>query len=270
MAAEHRRRRACAHTFAARASTRWPKRRARADAHAAVAFDVCHPGLALRAVLLVQAVVFIGALVAAEPGDGVVAAAGGRRASPASTGALLWLVVVCALGPVMRRLRTAARASTALALGAGAALLGCLPLWALELIAAPQPAQGLGVALAGAGLAALLWAWLDLRARIWAPVDARVRLAELQSRIRPHFLFNALNTALALVRVDPAQRRAGAGGPGAALSRGARRCRHRRVAGRRDRAGARLPGHRAGALRPPLAGALGDRRRGAGARACRR
>jgi two-component system sensor histidine kinase AlgZ len=34
-------------------------------------------------------------------------------------------------------------------------------------------------------------------------VDARVRLAELQSRIRPHFLFNALNTALALVRVDP-------------------------------------------------------------------
>jgi two-component system sensor histidine kinase AlgZ len=36
-------------------------------------------------------------------------------------------------------------------------------------------------------------------------VDARVRLAELQSRIRPHFLFNALNTALALVRVDPAR-----------------------------------------------------------------
>jgi two-component system sensor histidine kinase AlgZ len=36
-------------------------------------------------------------------------------------------------------------------------------------------------------------------------VDASVRLAELQSRIRPHFLFNALNTALALVRVDPAR-----------------------------------------------------------------
>jgi hypothetical protein len=29
------------------------------------------------------------------------------------------------------------------------------------------------------------------------------RLAELQSRIRPHFLCNAFNTALALVRVDP-------------------------------------------------------------------
>ena len=31
------------------------------------------------------------------------------------------------------------------------------------------------------------------------------RLAELQSRIRPHFLFNALNSAIALVRVDPAK-----------------------------------------------------------------
>ncbi|MDE2565306.1 MAG: histidine kinase, partial [Burkholderiales bacterium] len=59
------------------------------------------------------------------------------------------------------------------------------------------------VALAGAAFAALLWAWLELRARIWHPANASARLAELQSRIRPHFLFNALNTALALVRVDP-------------------------------------------------------------------
>jgi two-component system sensor histidine kinase AlgZ len=35
------------------------------------------------------------------------------------------------------------------------------------------------------------------------PVEAGARLAELQSRIRPHFLFNALNTALALVQIDP-------------------------------------------------------------------
>jgi two-component system sensor histidine kinase AlgZ len=57
--------------------------------------------------------------------------------------------------------------------------------------------------MAGAALAGAAWVWLDLRARLWRPVDASVRLAELQSRIRPHFLFNALNTALALVRVDP-------------------------------------------------------------------
>jgi two-component system sensor histidine kinase AlgZ len=37
------------------------------------------------------------------------------------------------------------------------------------------------------------------------PSDARARLAELQSRIRPHFLFNTLNTAVSLVRTDPAR-----------------------------------------------------------------
>jgi LytS/YehU family sensor histidine kinase len=31
------------------------------------------------------------------------------------------------------------------------------------------------------------------------------RLAELQSRIRPHFLFNTLNSAIALVRAEPAR-----------------------------------------------------------------
>jgi two-component system sensor histidine kinase AlgZ len=30
-------------------------------------------------------------------------------------------------------------------------------------------------------------------------------LAELQARIRPHFLFNTLNSAIALVRAEPAQ-----------------------------------------------------------------
>ena len=59
--------------------------------------------------------------------------------------------------------------------------------------------------LCGVALAGMLWAWLDLRSRIWHPANASARLAELQSRIRPHFLFNALNTALALVRADPAR-----------------------------------------------------------------
>ena len=189
-------------TFAASRFDPLAEERARADAHAALAFDVCHPGLALRAVLLVEGVMLIGALVA-SPEQGVwwrlpaVAGFSGLAAT------LLWLVVVCALGPGLRRLRTAARAAAALALGAGSGLLGSLPMWWLELVPRPGLTQGLGVALAGAGMASLLWVWLDLRARIWQPVDARVRLAELQSRIRPHFLFNALNTALALVRVDP-------------------------------------------------------------------
>jgi two-component system sensor histidine kinase AlgZ len=37
------------------------------------------------------------------------------------------------------------------------------------------------------------------------PADSAARLAQLQARIAPHFLFNTLNTAIALVRQDPAR-----------------------------------------------------------------
>jgi two-component system sensor histidine kinase AlgZ len=42
-----------------------------------------------------------------------------------------------------------------------------------------------------------------MRALARLPADTTAKLAELQSRIRPHFLFNTLNTALSLVRLDP-------------------------------------------------------------------
>ena len=187
-------------TFAASRFDPLAEERARADAHAAAALDVCHPGLALRAVLGVQAVLVIGTLVAA---DGPWWRSVGAVAFAGLAATLLWLVVVCALRLPLRRLAPGPRAMAGLALGSAAAWTAAAPLWWLDLAPWPGVARGLGLALAGAGLAGLLWAWLDLRARIWAPVDARVRLAELQSRIRPHFLFNALNTALALVRVDP-------------------------------------------------------------------
>ncbi len=37
------------------------------------------------------------------------------------------------------------------------------------------------------------------------PADTAARLVDLQARIAPHFLFNTLNTAIALVRQDPAR-----------------------------------------------------------------
>ncbi len=80
--------------------------------------------------------------------------------------------------------------------------------WGLGLVVdAPAFAAGRwpAPALAGASLAALLVGWLRLRATAQAPADTSARLAELQARIRPHFLFNTLNTAIALARVDPAR-----------------------------------------------------------------
>jgi two-component system sensor histidine kinase AlgZ len=178
--------------------------KARDSQRATVALDVCNAMLALRVVLGVQVVLAIGVLVAAGGlGDWVARQSSAMYVGIAGT--LLWLVTVCALKSALVRRDAAARLGSLLALGAGSALIAWWPLWWMGLADARQGLHLLGVALAGAALAGAAWAWLDLRARLWQPVDASVRLAELQSRIRPHFLFNALNTALALVRVDPAR-----------------------------------------------------------------
>ncbi len=178
--------------------------RARIQTQAAAAFDVCHPALALRAVLLVQGVL---ALVALGGADNL-ADWGARLAALAFgglAGTLLWLVAVCGARRPLRQLGAAPRAAVVLAVGAFAALLAWAPLWWAGLAPLAGGLRVAAVLLAGAGFAALLWAWLDMRSRIWHPANASARLAELQSRIQPHFLFNALNTALALVRVDPAR-----------------------------------------------------------------
>jgi len=177
---------------------------ARQREQAAAAFDVCHPALALRAVLGVQGVLALVALAGASSvlhwGERTAALAFGGV-----VGTVLWLVVVCALGRPLRRIGPGARAAVVLAVGAVAALAGWWPLTLVDLAPPPEPLRAAAVALAGLGFAAVLWSWLDVRARLWQPAHASARLAELQSRIRPHFLFNALNTAIALVRVDPAK-----------------------------------------------------------------
>jgi two-component system sensor histidine kinase AlgZ len=167
------------------------------------AFDVCHPALALRAVLLVQLVLALVAMAGAADGAPWLE----RQAMLTFGGAggtLLWLVAVCALGRLTPRWPMPSRTVAALALGAlaGWAMLALLA-WSAVVVPGVWPVAVTG--LGGACLAGLLWSWLALRARIWQPANASARLAELQSRIRPHFLFNALNTAIALVRVDPAR-----------------------------------------------------------------
>jgi two-component system sensor histidine kinase AlgZ len=52
-------------------------------------------------------------------------------------------------------------------------------------------------------LAASVLYWAKLRERAYSPALAEAQLQALQSRIRPHFLFNSLNAALGLIRKDP-------------------------------------------------------------------
>jgi len=73
---------------------------------------------------------------------------------------------------------------------------------ALSSLLQSRPAM-LRSALFGAALAALLLGYFRLLVKAYSPALAEARLQALQSRIRPHFLFNSINAVLALVRRDP-------------------------------------------------------------------
>jgi two-component system sensor histidine kinase AlgZ len=164
-------------------------------------FDACHVGVVLRAVLFVETVMSVGAMFGA---GGVmdwllrVAVLSGA-ALPAT---LLWLIVACSLKTLLARLMPWAQQLAGMALGAVAGLYGC---GLLALVGFASSVPWVASSFAGALLAAALVAALVLRAKGRMPADATARLAELQARIRPHFLFNTLNSAVALVREDPAR-----------------------------------------------------------------
>jgi len=49
----------------------------------------------------------------------------------------------------------------------------------------------------------ILLVYFNLRGRALSPAITEARLQALQARIRPHFLFNAINAVLSLIRSDP-------------------------------------------------------------------
>ncbi|WP_153145275.1 sensor histidine kinase [Dechloromonas sp. H13] len=59
--------------------------------------------------------------------------------------------------------------------------------------------------LLAAAAAVLLLSYFELRARAFSPAQTEARLAALNARIRPHFLFNSLNAVLSLIRARPQQ-----------------------------------------------------------------
>ncbi len=178
-----------------------PAQPAAAPAGEASLFDVCHVGVVLRGLLFVHVVV---ALAVTFQATGVqswllLLAAGSAGALP---GVLLWLLLTCALKKPLGALTEPLQWLAMLGMGALSGAAGFV------LASLPTP-EGIGApgmiapALVGAALAAVMFQWLRMREQAQLPVQTAARLAELQSRIRPHFLFNTLNTALTLVRLDP-------------------------------------------------------------------
>jgi two-component system sensor histidine kinase AlgZ len=110
-------------------------------------------------------------------------------------------------------------ASVAVLYAAGPALArpsyaaGCATVCVIELALAAAM-HGVEVALGGGeawlrvlgftfAITAVMLAYFRLFVRAWSPALLEARLQALQSRIRPHFLFNSLNAVLSLIRQDP-------------------------------------------------------------------
>jgi two-component system sensor histidine kinase AlgZ len=162
-------------------------------------FDVCQPGVVLRVVLFIEAVIAVAAVFrAATWMDWLQAVA--IASGAALPAAAVWLVLTCAGERLLARLPSAGQQAVCIALGACAGLLACLLLSLVGMAGSPPWTASI---LSGALLAGVVVTVLVLRHKGRMPAETAARLAELQARIRPHFLFNSLNSAIALVREDP-------------------------------------------------------------------
>ncbi len=164
---------------------------------------LCEPGTVLRALLSVQVIVMAGAAF----GSGSLSVWLGRAVVGAAVSVpatLAWLVVCCGGMRLLAAMPAAARLACAAAVAAATAWAACLPLRMMGLDAGDSTNVAAVVG-AGALLGAVVYHWLELRVRATLPAATEAGLMELQSRVQPHFLFNTLNTAIALVRVDPSR-----------------------------------------------------------------
>jgi two-component system sensor histidine kinase AlgZ len=161
--------------------------------------DGCNLGTLLRVCIGVNVALLIGTL-AAQAETGQFNAAFLSSAAIVEPVTLLTLLTWCGLRRFLPPLR--ARGQRVLAWAVPAVIASGV----LRLLMGPgESASGLIwagslVALAG-GIA--VQHYLELRARAFSPAVAEAKLQALQSRIRPHFLFNSLNAVLAVVQSDP-------------------------------------------------------------------
>ncbi|MDB5752239.1 MAG: putative histidine kinase, classic [Ramlibacter sp.] len=165
----------------------------------ALVFDACQLGVVIRAVLFVEAVMAVGAMFGATGFFGWLERLA-MLSGAALPGTLGWLLIACCLKRLLARLPPTAQHAFGVALGAVSGLYGC---GLLALVARPLQVPWTASAFTGGLLSAALVAALAMRAKGRTPAETTARLAELQARIRPHFLFNSLNSAIALVREDP-------------------------------------------------------------------
>lgn len=164
-------------------------------------FDACHAGVVLRAVLFVELCLGIGVMYMAQSVlDWIFRFS--LITGAALPGTLAWLLSMCLVKNVLARMRMPVQLLLSSVVGGVCALYGCLLLRISGLL---ELAPWGAVFATGCWLSLLVVAGLWMRAKGRMPADTAAQLADLQARIRPHFLFNTLNSAIALVRSEPAK-----------------------------------------------------------------
>lgn len=164
-------------------------------------FDTCQIGVVLRGLLLLELAVGVTQMFNSTDFTNWFSRFA-LYTGGALPGLVFWLLATCGTKKLWARLKMRAQYTVVVIYGALGGLYGCAVLkGAGLLISAPWLAS----AVTGALLSALLLSLLVMRARGETPATTTARLSELQARIRPHFLFNTLNSAIALVRAEPAK-----------------------------------------------------------------
>ncbi len=163
--------------------------------------DFRNPGVLLRILVLAEVCNLLAFLIATP----TLPAAIDQLANwnPLFEVVVLWVVLLLfVLAPWLRKLdyRGGTWATVAVSALAAAAVVLAGRRWLGEEVAP----GALRSAFLAAGLCGLLLAYFDWRQRALSPALVQARLIALQARIRPHFLFNSINTVLMLLRRDSA------------------------------------------------------------------
>jgi two-component system sensor histidine kinase AlgZ len=167
--------------------------------------DTCNLGIVLRTLVPLNV---IAALAAMTAGSGPADAAGRFLALAVllEPVALASLVALCAARKVVNGMALPVQWGVAVGVPAALTLAAALVVQRFQEPELSAGAVAWWVVARTAVAAVVAWGFIEffrLRARAYSPSFSEARLQALQARIRPHFLFNSLNTVLGLMRSDP-------------------------------------------------------------------
>jgi len=164
--------------------------------------NCCNIGVVFRTLLAVNGVVFAASLLQFNQFK-LALFAFAEASILMESASLATLIVLCGLRKMLQR--APAWGQRLLCASIPAWVTGGMIHWLsndtlLAGIAHPTVQEGMSLA---ALFGIVLQHYFELRTRAVSPALAQARLQALQARIRPHFLFNSLNTVLALIRTEP-------------------------------------------------------------------